>query len=361
MSEPVPAFSSSISASQLDHLIGLCDEISALVRSGLPIETSLLSLSHDVPKRLRKHLAELVAQLDKGKSLADAVRDDPVFPPVYAAVVEAGIRSGDLAGALDSIAQSARVLRDTRSFLLQTAIYPMVLFTTLWFVFVGLFLFAGPRFAGFFDAYGRTTLLIVPMRLANDHLSFTLAVAAVVPVVLWGMYLIWAIRSGRGNVIQSSGRTGLLTWVPWVGRATVQLQKMTFAKILAILVKSSVPLDQAILLTAKATNDRYWSRENIEKLQQRIVSKTGDDYPHSSISPLIVWATGMTNQQLLVEGLEQFARMARVRADLLITRCQLILPGLIIFGFAIVIALCYVLTVMWPYHQLLNFLSTVMG
>ncbi|MCL2349581.1 MAG: type II secretion system F family protein, partial [Planctomycetaceae bacterium] len=324
-------------------------------------ETSLLSMSHDVPKRLRKHLSELAAALENGKSLADAVRDDPVFPPVYAAVVEAGIRSGNLAGALDSIAQSARVLRDTRSFLLQTTIYPMVLFTTLWFVFVGPFLFVGPRFAGFLDAYGYTTLFIVPMRLANDHLSLALGIAAAVPVVVWGMYLFLAFHSSRGNVIQSSGRTGFLTWVPWVGRATIQLQKMTFAKILAILVKSSVPLDQAILLTAKATNDRYWSRENIEKLQQRIVNKTGDDYPRSSISPLIVWAVGMTNQQLLVEGLEQFARMARVRADLLIARCQLILPGVILFGFAIVIALCYVLTVMWPYYQMLDFLSTVMG
>ncbi len=357
MSEPV----STISSSQLDHLIGLCDEIAAFVRSGIPIEKSLLDLSHDAPKHLREHLVQLARELEAGKSLADAVRDDPVFPPVYAAVVEAGIRSGNLAGALDSIAQSARVLRDTRSFLLQTTIYPMVLFTTLWFVFVGLFLFAGPRFAGFFDAYGYSTLLIAPMRLASDNLQTSLIIAAIVPLVLWAAYLIWAIRSGHGNVIQSSGRTGPLTWVPWVGRATVQLQKMTFAKILALLVKSSVPLDQAILLAAKATNDRYWSRENIEKLQQRVVNKTGDDYPRSCISPLIAWAIGMTNQQLLIEGLEQFARMARVRADSLIARCQLFLPGVFIFGFAAVIALCYVLTVIWPYHQLLNFLSTVMG
>ena len=357
MSEPV----STISSSQLDHLIGLCDEISALVRSGLPIEKSFLNMSHDIPKRLCKHLAELAAELEKGKSLADAVRDDPMFPPVYAAVVEAGIRSGNLAGALDSIAQSARVLRDTRSFLLRTAIYPMVLFTTLWLVFVGLFLFAGPRFAEFFEAYGFTTLLIVPMHWANGHLSFVFGIATAVPVVLWGMYLFLAIHSSHGNVIQSSGRTGFLTWVPWVGRATVQLQKMTFAKILAILVKSSIPLDQAILLAAKATDDRYWSRENIEKLQRRIVNETADDYPRSSISPLIVWAIGMTNQQLLVEGLEQFARMARARADLLIARCQLIMPGVILFGFSIVIALCYALTVMWPYYQMLDFLSTVMG
>ena len=350
-----------ISSAELDHLIGLCDEISALVRSGLPIEETLVAGNGGHHTRLGSHLTQLAGQLGTGKPLAEAIRNDPVFPPVYAAVVEAGIRSGNLAGALDSIAQSARTLRDCRSFLVQTALYPMVLFTTLWFVFTGLFLFIGPRFAETFEAYRITTPLLGAMQWAGGNAVNALAVMTLVPIVLWAVFLLWCSRSSRGNLIQSAGRVGLFHWVPWLGRAALQMQKATFAQIFATLVRSSVPLDQAILLAAKATSDRYWPRENLEQLQSRMTGGRGKPYPRSPISPLIIWALGMTDQAILLEGLEQYAKISRVRADLLIARCELVLPGVITLIFAVLIALCYCLTVIWPYTQILDVLSTFRG
>ena len=349
------------SSAKLDQLIGLCDEIAALVRAGLPIETSLADMSRDEQTKTAKHLAQLAEQLGTGQSLAEAIRNDPVFPPVYTAVVEAGIQSGNLAGALDSIAQSARMLRDCRTFLVQTALYPMVLFTTMWFIFIGLFLFVGPRFVEVFEAYQITTPLLVPMQWATTNTTNALGVMMLVPIALWAIFLLWCSRSSRGNLIQSSGRAGFFNWVPWLGRAATQMQVATFAQIFSMLVKSSVPLDQAILLAAKATSDRYWSRENLEQLRQRITAGRENPYPRSPISPLIIWALGISEQSVLLEGLEQYAKMARVRADLLVARCELILPGVVTFAFAALIGTCYCLTVIWPYTHILEVLSHFRG
>ena len=358
-----------VSAAQLDQLIALCDEIAALVRAGLPIEESLAATSREDQSKLGKHLAKLAEQLGMGQSLAEAIRNDPVFPPVYAAVAEAGVRSGNLAGALDSIAKSARMLRDCRTFLVRTALYPMVLFTMLWLVFTGLFLFVGPSFTGIFEAYHLTTPLFGAMQWAGGNIANALAAMISVPVILWGLFLFWCVRSAKGNLIQSAGRAGFFNWLPWLGRATKQMQKATFAQIFAMLVKSSLPLDQAILLAAKATSDRYWPRENLEQLQQRITAETTSEngigkknaYPKSAISPLIIWALGISNQTVLLEGLEQYANMARTRADLLIARCELILPGAVTFVFAVIIALCYFMTIIFPYTQILQVLSTFQG
>jgi hypothetical protein len=336
-----------------------------------------------------KHLAQLAEKLGTGTPLAEAIRNDPVFPPVYAAVVEAGIQSGNLAAALDSVAQSARTLRDCRSFLVQTALYPMVLFTTLWFVFTGLFLFVGPRFAAMFEAYRITTPLLGIMQWASANTTNALAVMTLVPIALWVLFVFWYAQSSRGNLIQSAGRAGFFQWVPWLGKAAVQMQKATFAQLFAMLVRSSVPLDQAILLAARATSDRYWPKENYEQLQMRIIAgqresdqwsvisgqqekklttdhsplttKNSKPYPRSPISPLIIWALGITEQSVLLEGLEQYAKMSRVRADLLIARCELILPGLITFVFAVAIGMCYFMTIAWPYLQIMDVLTTFRG
>ena len=352
------------SSAGLDHLIGLCDEIAMLVRAGLPIEASLAeggSRFSEGSGAISKHLAQLAEQLGTGQSLADAIRDDPFFPPVYAAVVEAGIRSGNLADALDSVAGSARTLRDCRSFLVHTALYPMVLFTTLWLVFTGLFLFLGPRLADVFESYRITMPMSGVMQWAAANTSNALVVMLLVPVVLWAVFLLWFAHSSKGDLIQSAGRTGFFHWIPWLGRATRQMQEATFAQIFAMLIKSSVPLDQAILLAAKATCDRYWPRENLEQLRQRITAGKEKPYPRSPISPLIIWSLGMTEQAVLTEGLEYYAKMARTRADLLIARCELILPGVVTFAFAALIGACYCVTVIWPYTRILEVLSNFSG
>jgi type II secretory pathway component PulF len=357
---------------EIDRLIALCDEISALVRSGLPIEEKLLLKSAGEHRHIRDHLRQLAEKIGSGQPLADAIRNDPIFPPVYAAVVEAGIKSGNLAGTLDTAAQCTQIVRDARLFLIRSAIYPLILFTSLWFVFCGLFFFLGPRIAQFFEAYQATTLLFDTMKWCEKHLQDGLLIMFNVPLVFWILFILWIFRSARGTLIQSAGRWSLLGWIPWIGKATVQLQKMTFARILAMLVRASLPLDQAILLAARVANDRYWSKENQERLRQLVTENAASvDFsvkeslvaacPRSHITPLILWTLGIPNQTLLVEGAEHYARLSQSRAEQLILRCELFLPGIITLCFTVALAVCYVLTVFLPYSQLLNILTTYQG
>ena len=48
-----------------------------------------------------------------------------VFPPVYRALVEAGLRCGRLAPVLEGLAGSVRKLRDVRQTVLASLVYPM--------------------------------------------------------------------------------------------------------------------------------------------------------------------------------------------------------------------------------------------
>ena len=352
----------SATPNQLDRLIGLGEEISALVRTGLPLEESLLLISQAEHGGIADHLRELGERLGTGQSLADAMRSDPVFPPVYAAVVESGIKSGNLSVALDSLTDCIRSLRDTRLFLLRATIYPLVLFTTLWFVFAFLVLFLAPRFITFFESYNQTFFLFDAVRFLTSHEVTMWFFVLGVPVLIWGLYFVWTIRSARSDVIQSVGNSTLFRWIPWIGRAALEMQKAAFARILAMLVRSSVPLDQAFLLAARSCNERYWSQDSIEALRCRIVDGKGNasqktTLPKSAVSPLIEWSLGISNEQMLLEGVDHYAAMARTRAGLLLTKCEMFLPATLTFIVAVLVGISYVLTVFAPYIQILYFLA----
>ena len=342
----------------LDRLIGLGEEISALVRTGLPLEEALLLKSRAERGKIAKHLGELAQKLGTGQSLADAVRDDPVFPPVYAAVVEAGIKSGNLSCALDSITDCVRALRDARLFLLRSTLYPLVLFTSLWFVFAFVFVVITPQYISFFEPEGRTLFPAAAVHYITSSAATIWGFALGLPILIWVLYLVWAVRSARSDVVQMVGNSTLFRWIPWIGRAATEMQKSAFAQILATLIRSSMPLDQAILLAAKSCNEKYWSRDSLEALRKRIVegkasAQSKTTLPKSVISPLIEWSLGMTDERMLLEGIDHYSTMARTRAGMLLARCELFLPAALTFIIAVLIAACYVLTVFTPYFQML--------
>ena len=358
MSESVQSTSAfATSPNHLDRLIGLCEEISALVKTGLPLEESLLLKSQSERGKIAEHLRQLAERLGTGQSLADAVREDPVFPPVFSAVVESGIKTGNLSGALDSLTECICTLRDARLFLLRSTLYPLVLLTSLWFVFTLLVLFIAPRFAQFFVAYEQPFALFEVVYFLTANNAAALVFIFCVPVLAWTLYLFWALRSARSNVIQSVGNSTLFRFLPWVGRAAVEMQKAAFARIFALLVRSSVPLDQALLLSAKSCNERYWSKDSLEALQRRIVDGKANAYPKSAISPLIEWSLGIPNQTMLLEGVDHYATMARTRGNLLLAKCEMFFPPILVFLLAVSIGFCYFLTVFYPYFHILYFLA----
>jgi len=285
------------------------------------------------------------------------MRNDSAFPPVYAAVVESGIKSGNLSAALDSLTDCIRSLRDTRLFLLRATLYPLVLFTSLWFVFAFLVLFVTPSFVSFYESYDQKFILFDAVPYFTDNIAAMWGFVLGVPVLIWGGYIVWTIRSARSDVIQSVGNSTLFRWLPWIGRAATEMQKAAFARILAMLIRSSVPLDQAFLLAAKSCNERYWSQDSIEALRRRIVDGKANTYPRSAVSPLIEWSLGISNERILLEGVDHYAVMARTRASLLLTKCEMFLPATLTFIIAALTGVCYVLTVFAPYIQILYFLA----
>ena len=93
----------------LDALVALNDEMAALVRAGVPLDQGLTQLARDLPGRMGAVAKRLGDRLAAGESLDRAVsHEEAALPPVWRAVVMAGVRSGQLAVALEGLSQTGR-------------------------------------------------------------------------------------------------------------------------------------------------------------------------------------------------------------------------------------------------------------
>src|SRR5688500_8349553 len=103
------------SSASLDHVTAVLDEIAALARAGVPLEKGLLGISRDLPRRMRKLTTSLGERLQNGQTLDEALAEQQAgFPPVFRAVVAAGVRSGQLAPAVEGLVAISRRLADMR-------------------------------------------------------------------------------------------------------------------------------------------------------------------------------------------------------------------------------------------------------
>src|SRR3954466_9501814 len=100
---------SSSAGISIEHLIALNDEIAALARAGMPLERGLMGVGGDLPGRLGRIASAIGRRMESGQTLPEALEaEGPAVPATYRAVVEAGLKSGRLAEALEGLATFAR-------------------------------------------------------------------------------------------------------------------------------------------------------------------------------------------------------------------------------------------------------------
>ncbi len=311
-----------------DQLIGLCDEMAALVRLNIPLEEALRLRSRDLPAKLGNRVKELAEKLEAGQSLAETIKNDKSFPPAYAAVIEAGLESGNLAGTLELVAQNVRTLRDSRNFLIGATYYPMLVFSVLWVMLSGVLFLITPAFVDFYHDFSFSLPLLGPVleKLALCR-EFPMEYGGVMLLVL---ILVWAIHA---HWVYHSSRSVLLTFRPaplffWLRSANKNLAQATFAQVAALLVRSNLPLHRVLWLASRTVDDPAWNRES-EIDFEKINWHTGNNSDKKSpLTPLMRWMAGIPDRDILLDGLTQYAEMSTFRAKSQLERLELWLPVL---------------------------------
>ncbi|MFI5377856.1 MAG: type II secretion system F family protein [Tepidisphaerales bacterium] len=116
-----------------DDLVAFNQQLIHLTSAGLPLERGLRLVAQEMRRgRLASAIRELAADLEAGTPIEKALeKRRGVFPASYARLLEAGVKSGSLAGVLLNLSRHLELMRRLRAALWRTLAYPLVVLTAL--------------------------------------------------------------------------------------------------------------------------------------------------------------------------------------------------------------------------------------
>ena len=248
----------------IDQLAALSDEIAALVRAGIPLDKGLLDLGRELRGKAGSIAEMLGARLAAGESLEELLRqDDTTFPPVWRAVVLAGMRSGNLAAALQGMAETGRQIVDLRRTVVLSLIYPVFLVVLGYSLFLLMIMHVVPIIASAFsNLTSSSSNLLTELLWLRSHAIWW---APWVPLVALGLFVLWWWRARCLPMAQTKTgyRRSPRAWWRWPSlRGLLHDGHMaTFSEILALLHQHDVPLPDALVLAAEASGDATMARD----------------------------------------------------------------------------------------------------
>lgn len=235
----------------LDEFLALHEEIAALTRSGVPLQTGLFAVSTDLPGRMRRLTQQVAELLEQGRSLPEALDQVADLPPFYRAVVVSGIRGGRLTQALEGLTVHLRRLMEFRSLIAVSSVYPVAVFA-LTCIFASLML---PRLYTLLASFDRDTQLVESNLLTMDLFeaigkwaAWTWLLPVILLVLAGGA---WSVSS-RAMTAQPRTAGRWSAWLPWFGVAQRSGQWAMFCELLALLLEHRVPWSESLRLAADA-------------------------------------------------------------------------------------------------------------
>ena len=226
----------------------LTRQLSTLVRSGIPIEESLLAVSQQSEKpRVRSVVAGVRARVLEGRTLAEGMAAFPtVFPEIYRATVSAGEQSGHLDSVLERIADYAENRQILQQKIRNAMVYP-VLLTVICLGIVALLLgYVVPEVVRVFEAGDRELPILTRMLIAAS--DFLRAWWWLMLIVIAGVA--WGFRRWLRDPAARYRFDALKLRLPLVGRVTRGNNAARFARTFSILTASAVPVLEALQISA---------------------------------------------------------------------------------------------------------------
>jgi type II secretory pathway component PulF len=353
----------------LDDLIAFNDELAALARAGVPLRDALGEAGGELPKNLARISSAIGARMEKGTSLADALAaEGKTIPPVYVAMVTAGIRSGRLPAALEQLGTAARRMAVLRRIVASALVYPAIVLLLAY----GLFLFFVVRIAPVLALRAPLAVTNHPPALLQTILDLRESVplwGPIPPAIFIALLFLWWLQSRRAGILQSSTALPLLGPFAPLRLLFRDAQAAEFSETLALLVEHETPLPEAVVLAAETTGDRsliaaaHRLADEIRAGRQQGTSTSAlsdtnapvHGTPPARLPPMLDWlirsGAGQKNlAAVLRQNAETYRRRAIARADWLRWR----LPVFLTVAVGGTATLLYGLVLFIPWISILN-------
>ena len=242
-------------------------ELAALLKAGLPLLQALnLMLERLREPNFREILTQVRDRVRGGEELSDAFASfGPVFPPLYAATLKAGERTGELEQVLRRFIRYLKLVIEARKRVVSALVYPSVLVGLSIAMLFVMAIFVMPRFTVFYDSMDMELPLLTRITLGvsvflRDNILYILAgiIATVVSVRRWARTPTGAVRLDRWRLR-----------VPLLGPVLHLFSLAEYCRSLSTLLSGGMPLVPSMEISGRAVSNLY-VREKISPTVQQV-------------------------------------------------------------------------------------------
>jgi len=235
-------------------LLVFAQELAALLKAGLPLFQSLdVMLERQRDPLLRQSLAAVREKVKSGTALSDAFRQEgELYPPIFAASLVAGERSGNLDEVLRRFSSHLRLNLSLKKKAISASVYPIVLLTMMAGLVSILVVWVIPQFKSFYEGLGAELPLATRLMLAfatavrTNLLWIALAVGLLVLSVVS-----WLRREGSGVVLDRA-----FLRLPYFGGLMRMYATSQLTRTLSTLLAGGLPLLNALEVAAASIGNR---------------------------------------------------------------------------------------------------------
>lgn len=217
-------------------------ELSALLGAGLPLDRSLNIIAEiSESKEMKGIVQSILRSIREGSSFSDALQRHPrVFPKIYVSMMRAGESGGVLDVVLDKLNEFLETSKELKEHVVSAMIYPSILIVAGGASIIFLLTFVLPKFSVIFSELGTSLPLSTKIVMAVSYAIksyWWIALSLLVPG--WLLFKSY-IKTAAGRYKWDSFKLKLL------GEVITKLETARFSRTLGTLLKSGVPLLQAL-------------------------------------------------------------------------------------------------------------------
>jgi len=242
-------------------------ELATLLKAGMPLVQSLDILRQRVAHPTFKAVLDSVYEKVKaGTALSEAFDEHgTLFPPVYAASLMAGERSGNLDSVLRRYVGYEKVIGAVRKRTVSALIYPAVLITMMVLLIGIIVLKVVPAFSDFYANFGAELPLSTRVIMGTSNF------------VVGNFWLILLVVGGGGIALISWARSPgqrvrlhrIALQLPWAGETIRKFATSQVARTLATLLGGGIPLVNSLEIGVRSMSNRYLAAE-LEDVRHRV-------------------------------------------------------------------------------------------
>jgi len=327
-------------------------DISTLLNAGLPIDRSLAIIADITEnKKFETLIRDILKNVHEGNDLSGAFAKYPdVFSPLYVNMVKAGEAGGVLELILQKLAEFLKNSRELTDYIKSAMVYPLLLASVGGISMIILLTFVIPKFSVIFADMGQTIPLSASILLGLSAAlkTYWWLIITVIGAAIFFIKKYIKTEAGKFNFDRS------LFNFPLTGKIIKNLETARFARTLGTLLKSGVPVLEALKLVKDIIGNSFIAG-SMDKICDQVKEgerfskplRESNLFPSLAVQMVIVGEETGKIDELLIKVADNYDSVVRSTVKKLISLLEpaMILIMGIVVGFIVISMLMAIFSV----------------